>query len=207
MAGNISKNKKIKWANGPLLRFGDRSHDRHPPSGCREDRERKVVDPVRAVEAAIAPTLEAMGYDLVRVVLGGGKNPTLQIMAERKDGQPMSVDDCADISHAASALLDVEDPIAGSYMLEVSSPGVDRPLTKPADFQRFMGDMARIEMRIPVEGRRRFKGRLMGLTDAGEVRIQTEEGDYILPLTSMDKAKLLGLEETPAGGADRRRKH
>jgi len=167
------------------------------------------VDPVRTVEAVIAPTIEAMGYDLVRVVLGGGKNPTLQIMAERKDGQPMSVDDCADISHAASALLDVEDPISGAYMLEVSSPGVDRPLTKPADFERFMGEMARIEMRIPVEGRRRFKGRLMGLTDAGEVRIQTEEGDYVLPLTSMDKAKLLGLEEAPAAGngADRRRKH
>ena len=81
----------------------------------------------------------------------------------------------------------------------------DRAL--PADFERFMGDMARIEMRIPVEGRRRFKGRLMGLTDAGEIRIQTEEGDYVLPLTSMDKAKLLGLEETSTNGAERRRKH
>src|SRR5271156_4437025 len=97
-----------------------------------------------------------MGYCLVRVALTGAQRPTLQVMAERGDEVAMTVDDCADISRSISALLDVADPIASAYTLEVSSPGIDRPLVRPEDYQRFAGHLARIETRVPVAGRRRF---------------------------------------------------
>src|SRR5690554_5392970 len=109
------------------------------------------------VGALIEPSLEEMGYELVRVQLTGGPRPGLQIMAERADRAQMSVEDCAAISRAISAILDVEDPIAGAYTLEVSSPGIDRPLTRPEDFDRFQGFEARIECREAVEGRRRLR--------------------------------------------------
>ena len=89
------------------------------------------------VAALITGPLEGMGYELVRVHLSHGARPVLQVMAERTDGAAMSVDDCAEISHSVSALLDAEDPIVGAYTLEVSSPGIDRPLTRPRDFERF----------------------------------------------------------------------
>jgi len=93
-----------------------------------------------------------MGYELVRVLLQGRQNLTLQVMAERRDRQPMTVDDCAEISRSISAILDVEDPITGAYTLEVSSPGIDRPLTRPQDFERFAGFDAKVETVQPVEG-------------------------------------------------------
>ncbi len=146
----------------------------------------------------IAPTLEQMGYDLVRVQMSGKQRPTLQIMAERKDGVNMTVDDCADISRAVSAVLDVEDPIQGAYNLEVSSPGIDRPLTRPQDFARWAGFEARVEMAVPVEGRKRFKGRLIGIDDAGVVRLQAEDGEFALPFADMQKAKLVLTDELVA---------
>ena len=97
------------------------------------------------IAQAIEPSLEGMGYRLVRVVITSGRRPTLQVMAERKDDQPMTVEDCAQISHSVSALLDVADPIAGAYMLEISSPGIDRPLVRAEDYDRFSGFEARIE--------------------------------------------------------------
>ncbi len=141
------------------------------------------------IEAIIAPPLGAMGYELVRVLLTGGRPATLQIMAERVDRQPMSVEDCAGLSRTISALLDVADPIAGAYMLEVSSPGIDRPLTRPDDFERFAGHEAKLELKAPIDGRKRFRGRLLGL--AGEaVRIVTPEGEATLPLGAIRRAKL-----------------
>ncbi|HLF58856.1 MAG TPA: ribosome maturation factor RimP [Alphaproteobacteria bacterium] len=159
------------------------------------------------VERMIAPALDAMGYDVVRVLLTGGPRGVLQVMAERRDGIPMTVDDCAGISRAISALLDVEDPVPGAYTLEVSSPGIDRPLVKERDFERFAGHEARIETKRPIAGRRRFRGRLEGLSPEG-VRIMTEEGPAELPFAEIQKAKLISENAMPAAakrGAKRRK--
>lgn len=110
------------------------------------------------VSELIAPSLDALGYELVRVQINGQTNRTLQIMAERKDRRDMTVDDCAEISRNISAILDVEDPVPGAYDLEVSSPGIDRPLVRRDDFERFAGQVARVETGRPIDGRRRFRG-------------------------------------------------
>ena len=100
------------------------------------------------VEHLIGPSIEAMGYQVVRVLISGKHRPRLQIMVERSDGAGMTVDHCATVSRAIEAILDVEDPIIGSYELEVSSPGVDRPLTRLADFERFVGLKAKVETTV-----------------------------------------------------------
>ena len=146
------------------------------------------------IAAMIEPALTAMGYDIVRVQLGGGRrSATLQIMCDREDGRPVTLDDCAEISRLASAVLDVEDPIAGEYTLEVSSPGLDRPLTRPKDFERFAGAEARVELSLPVDGQRRFKGVLRGLDDEAVI-LETGDGRRRLALADIEKAKLV-----PAG--------
>ena len=137
----------------------------------------------------IEPSLDAMGYRLVRVAVTGASRATLQIMAERRDEAPMTVDDCADISRSISALLDVADPIAGAYMLEVSSPGIDRPLVRPEDYDRFAGFAARIELSAPQDGRKRFRGRLLGRVE-DHVRLAGETGEVSLPLAAIVRAKL-----------------
>jgi ribosome maturation factor RimP len=138
----------------------------------------------------IEPSLEAMGYRLVRAALTNGQRPTLQVMAERRDEVAMTVDDCADISRSVSALLDVADPIAGAYTLEVSSPGIDRPLTRPEDYDRFAGFEARIDLSAPLDGRKRYRGRLLGR--AGDcVRLAGEGGEARLPLAAIARAKLV----------------
>jgi ribosome maturation factor RimP len=142
------------------------------------------------IAQAIEPSLEAMGYRLVRVVITSGRRPTLQVMAERCDDRPMTVEDCAQISHSVSALLDVADPIAGAYMLEISSPGIDRPLVRAEDYNRFSGFEARIELARPIDGRKRFRGRLLG-TAAESVRLATETGEVRLPLAEVVRAKLV----------------
>ncbi|HYM73679.1 MAG TPA: ribosome maturation factor RimP [Stellaceae bacterium] len=138
----------------------------------------------------IEPSLAAMGYRLVRVAFLGTRRATLQIMAERLDDVPMTVDDCTAISRSVSALLDVADPIADAYMLEVSSPGIDRPLVRPEDYDRFAGFEARIELSEPVAGRKRFRGRLLGRA-ADHVRMIGEAGEVQLPLATIAKAKLV----------------
>ena len=142
------------------------------------------------VERLIAPSLEDMGYAVVRVMLTGQSRPTLQIMAERADDRGMTVDDCADISRVVSALLDVEDPVRGAYTLEISSPGLDRPLVKPRDFARFAGFEAKVEMRRPIDGRRRFRGTLVEATERS-VRMGVEGGVVELPFEAIEKAKLV----------------
>jgi len=146
------------------------------------------------LEALIAPPLEAMGYALIRIQLSGSKHQTLQVMAERRDGRGMTVDDCAEISHTLSALLDVEDPISGSYALEVSSPGIDRPLVRLDDFDRFAGHQAKVELHVAHEGRKRFRGRLLG-TDGDTIRVETEEGTVDLPFADIARAKLVLTDE------------
>ncbi|MGF1595166.1 MAG: ribosome maturation factor RimP [Kiloniellaceae bacterium] len=146
------------------------------------------------VERLIAPAIEAMGYDIVRVQLGGGDRLRLQIMAERRADGRMNVDDCAEVSRAAAAILDVEDPIDSAYTLEVSSPGIDRPLTRLADFDRFAGFEARVETGQPVDGRRRFRGKLVGIRD-GDIVMLCDDNEICLPFADLLKAKLVLTDE------------
>ncbi|MBT3792540.1 MAG: ribosome maturation factor RimP [Rhodospirillales bacterium] len=142
------------------------------------------------IAALIEAPLEEMGYDLVRARLGGGNTPLLQVMAERRDGKGMTVNDCTEISHAISALLDAEDPIVSAYTLEVSSPGIDRPLVRVGDFERFAGFEAKIETMEPVDGRRRFSGRLKGI-DQGVVTVELPEGPVEVPFELIATARLI----------------
>ena len=142
------------------------------------------------IDALIAPALEAMGYAVVRVRLSGSKRRTLQVMAERMDGRNMTVDDCTEISRSISAILDVEDPIRGAYTLEVSSPGIDRPLTQLKDFDRFAGHHAKVELTEPIDGRRRFKGRIEGRED-GRIRLALTDGVVSLPFEGIANAQLI----------------
>jgi len=146
------------------------------------------------IEALVAPTVEGLGYEVVRVQLSGGTRPVLQVMIERTDRAPTTVEDCADASRAISAVLDVEDPVAGAYTLEVSSAGIDRPLTRPDHFRRFAGFQARVETRVPIEGRRRFKGVLRGLED-GAVVIDVDEGELRVDPADILKARLVLTDE------------
>ena len=144
----------------------------------------------QVIERIITPTVEGMGYELVRLTISGGQRKTLQVMAERKDGLNMSLNDCTQLSRAISAVMDVEDPIEGAYSLEVSSPGIDRPLTRAKDYERFAGFEAKLETRAPIDGRKRFKGRLLGL-EASKVKIEVEGAPVALPLEEIEKAKLV----------------
>lgn len=138
---------------------------------------RLVVEPGVAarVSAVASPVLEGMGYRLVRIRISGESGCTVQIMAERPDGT-INIDDCESISRQISPLLDVNDIVDGAYRLEVSSPGIDRPLVRPSDFEDWSGHEAKIELNEPVEGRKRFRGELDGFED-GEVRIKIEVKD------------------------------
>ena len=144
----------------------------------------------KKIAAMIEPALEDMGFGVVRVRVQGSDRITLQIMADRLDEAPINVDDCADISRAVSAILDVEDPIEQAYSLEVSSPGIDRPLTRLRDFERFEGHEAKIELAELIDGRRRFRGILSGI-EGEEVRIETDTGLYGIPFAVIGAAKLV----------------
>ncbi|MEM7717758.1 MAG: ribosome maturation factor RimP [Pseudomonadota bacterium] len=141
----------------------------------------------------ITPVIEDLGFELVRVRLQGGNSATLQIMAEKPSGG-IEVDDCAAISTAVSATLDVEDPIEDQYTLEVSSPGIDRPLTRLKDFDAWEGYVAKIETSELIDGRKRFKGVLAG-TEDGEVLIDIEEGTIGLQFEWLADAKLVLTDE------------
>ncbi len=146
------------------------------------------------VQQLIEPSVGDLGFDIVRVQISGKKKPAMQIMVERKDGQGMTVDDCATISRAVSALLEVEDPIEGTYTLEVSSPGLDRPLVRIGDFERFQGHQAKIEVNRSLDGRRRFKGRLLGV-EGDNVRILVDGVEVDLPHPDIHRAKLLMTDD------------
>lgn len=153
------------------------------------------------LEALVTPTLEGMGYELVRVSLTGTQRPVLQIMADRADETPMTVEDCAKISRAISALLDVEDPIESAYTLEVSTPGIDRPLTREKDFVRFAGHEAKIELAVAQDGRKRFRGILKGVED-GLIVLEDEKGGVVsLPFADLRTAKLILTDALLAASA------
>ena len=141
----------------------------------------------------VMPTIEAMGFELVRVRLFGGQIATLQIMADRPNGG-INVDELAEISVAISAVLDVEDPVLDAYNLEVSSPGIDRPLTRLKDFDTFEGYQVRMETDHLIDGQRRFKGVLAGI-DGDEVLLNIKEGTIGLKFDWLSDAKLVLTDE------------
>jgi ribosome maturation factor RimP len=175
------------------------------------DEPRLITEPGRAarVAALAEPVLAGLGYRLVRVHISGAAGCTVQIMAERPDGT-MAIEDCEAASRALSPVLDVADPIEGAYQLEISSPGIDRPLVRHSDFDRYAGHVAQVEMTVPVDGRRRFRGLLLG-TEGEAVRIRrsdaTSDGtDDLLRIDDMMEAKLM-LTNALIAQSLRRSKH
>jgi ribosome maturation factor RimP len=151
------------------------------------------------VAAIVTPVLVGMGYRLVRVRVSGAQGCTVQIMAERPDGS-MAIEDCEAASRALSPVFDVEDPIDREYRLEISSPGIDRPLVRRSDFERYAGHEAKIEMALAQDGRKRFRGILTGVDgEAATLRrkdaAEGEEADVLLPIADMAEARLVLTDE------------
>ena len=162
---------------------------------------RLITDPgLSARVAAVAePVLEGMGYRLVRVRVSGMSGCTVQIMAERPDGT-MLIEDCESVSRALSPVLDVADPIDRAYRLEISSPGIDRPLVRRSDFERYAGNLVKVEMAVPIEGRKRFRGMLLGVEgEAARIRrtdaAPGESEDALLRMQDIAEAKLVLTDE------------
>ena len=144
------------------------------------------------IVALVGPTLASLGFDIVRVAFVGER--TLQVMVDRADRSDVVVADCASASRAISAVLDVEDPVPGQYTLEVSSPGIDRPLTRAGDFDRFAGFQVKVELKDTVEGRKRFRGRLLGLA-GDDIRLACDDAEVEVPLDWVRRAKLVLTDE------------
>lgn len=146
-----------------------------------------------AVHGLIEPEVKALGYELVRVALvGGTSGRTLQVMAERPDTRQLDLADCERISRRLSDLLDEKDPIEGAYRLEVSSPGIDRPLTRARDYSDWSGHEARITLVEPIDGRKQYAGTIRGLGEGDIVQLEGRDGnDYPIPFASIANAKLL----------------
>jgi ribosome maturation factor RimP len=148
--------------------------------------------------AVVEPVLASLGFRLVRARISGAGGCTVQIMAERPQGT-MTIEDCETVSRALSPVLDVADPVEGAYRLEISSPGIDRPLVRRSDFERYAGHQIKLEMAIAVEGRRRFRGLLLGAEgEAARIRrddaAPNEPSDVLLPIEDMAEAKLVLTE-------------
>lgn len=174
----------------------------------REPRIHRETGLPGRIAALVEPALHELGYRLVRVRLSGRDGTTLQIMAERPDGS-MTIDDCSRVSRVLSPLLDVEDPIAGEYNLEISSPGIDRPLVRVSDFTRWAGHEARIETAAMIDGRKRFRGAIVGVDDDG-LRLATRDAakepvEVAVPLELIGEARLV-LTDTLIAEALRRGK-
>jgi ribosome maturation factor RimP len=150
------------------------------------------VTDIAGLERLIEPEVKHLGYELVRVMMiGGSSDPTLQVMAERRDTRQLDIDDCEKISRRLSDMLDLADPIAGSYRLEVSSPGIDRPLTRLKDYSDWRGHEARVHLAGPHEGRKNFTGILEG-TEGEEILILTKNGEaHALRFSEIASAKLV----------------
>jgi ribosome maturation factor RimP len=158
---------------------------------------RLIVEPGLSarVAAIVEPVLEGLGYRLVRVRVSGADGCTVQVMAERPDGT-MTIEDCETASRALSPVLDADDPVDRAYRLELSSPGLDRPLVRHSDFDRYAGNLVKIEMAVAVAGRKRFRGQLLG-TEGSSARVQRDDApagepaDVVLPIEEMAEAKLV----------------
>jgi ribosome maturation factor RimP len=168
-----------------------------------ETEPRLIVEPgLSARVASIAePVIEQLGYRLVRVKVSNAEGCTVQIMAERPDGT-MVIEDCEAISRALSPVFEVADPVDRAYRLEISSPGIDRPLVRKSDFDRYAGHLVKIETEIPIDGRKRFRGLLIG-TDGEAARLRQEdtkdqagvEAEVLLPIAEISEAKLVLTDE------------
>lgn len=140
----------------------------------------------------LEPVIDAAGYETIRILTIGKDNPTLQVMIDVKGGaREINVEDCAKVSRALSAVLDEKDPISGRYSLEVSSPGLDRPLTKPEHFKRFQGYVAKIETFNEVEKRKRIKGEILNIDDNNNVHIDMDGAEYVVAFDNIAKAKIV----------------
>jgi ribosome maturation factor RimP len=180
---------------------GSEARQAHAATAAHDTEPRLITEPgLPARVAAIAePVLEGLGYRLVRVRVSNADGCTVQIMAERPDGS-MLVEDCETVSRALSPVFDMADPIDRAYRLEISSPGIDRPLVRLSDFERNAGHLVKIETEIPINGRKRFKGLLLG-TDGEAARlrrddaVEGEEAEVLLPIADMNEAKLVLTDE------------
>jgi ribosome maturation factor RimP len=179
-----------KWPNS----MDDRPTNIAPTSFA--DEPRLIIESGRAarVAALAEPVLASLGFRLVRVRISAYAGATVQIMAERPDGS-LTIDDCETVSRALSPVLDVTDPIEGSYRLEISSPGIDRPLVRHSDFDRYAGQVAQVEMAVPIDGRKRFRGELLGTADEfARIRYDAaanESAEALLRIDDMMDAKLV----------------
>lgn len=162
----------VKWASGPFFVSGIRM----------------MSQPPAQLQSMIAPAVEALGYELVGVEYRSGDNGLLRVYIDHEDG--IGVDDCQAVSHQVSGVLEVEDPIRGHYSLEVSSPGLDRPLFKAQDFARFAGHEVKVKMVTMIDGRRNFTGLLKGL-DGETVIVEVDGEEKCLPLDQIDQARLI----------------
>ena len=140
------------------------------------------------------PVIEQAGFKLVRLRIMGGQTKTLQIMAEREDGS-MDVEGCSQLSHALLDFIETQDPIEGDYEIEVSSPGIDRPLTRRQDYERFAGFEAKLETARPLDGRKRFRGKVLGVGPEDQVRLMVETGEVFIPLAEVKTARLVLTDE------------
>ncbi|HTT47552.1 MAG TPA: ribosome maturation factor RimP [Pseudolabrys sp.] len=180
---------------------GNEAHQAAETAAQSDNEPRLIVEPGLAARvAAIAePVIEQLGYRLVRVKISGADGCTVQLMAERPDGT-MAVEDCETVSRALSPVLDMADPIERAYRLEISSPGIDRPLVRKSDFDRYAGHLVKIEMLIPIGGRKRFRGQLLG-TEGEAARLhrddatESEEAEVLLPIEEISEAKLVLTDE------------
>jgi ribosome maturation factor RimP len=173
-----------------LAGVASRVRTRRPQDFVKTENVPPVTD-VKALEALIAPIVVALGYELVRVRLSGGQDLVLQVMAERPSDGGLDIDECMTISRALSEMLDEKDPIENEYRLEVSSPGIDRPLTRLKDFTRWKNFVARITLATPVDDRKRVQGRIRGLEDDVIILRDEHAVDMRIPFAAIDHAKLV----------------
>ncbi|HAY06687.1 MAG TPA: ribosome maturation factor RimP [Hyphomonas sp.] len=152
------------------------------------EQESRLLDLIR-------PVAEGLGMEIVRLRVQGGRRPHLQVMAERAGGAPTDVEDCARLSRAMSPVLDAADPISEAYMLEVSTPGIDRPLTRPGDFARWIGHAVKVELARPIDGRRRFTGTITGEDEAGAHIELDDETELVAGVHEMSRASLVLTDE------------
>jgi ribosome maturation factor RimP len=198
-----------RWRPGQSKQRARLTLDMIDPTAGSMDAEllsepRLVVEPGVAarVSAVAAPVLQQLGYRLVRIKISGEAGCTVQIMAERPDGT-MLIDDCEAVSRALSPVLDIADPIDRAYRLEISSPGIDRPLVRRSDFERYSGHLVKIEMAVAHQGRKRFRGLLAGV-EGDKVRIRRddtpagEEADVLLTIEDIGEARLVLTDELVA---------
>lgn len=154
-----------------------------------------LTEQERRILSLVQPVAEGIGMEVVRLRIQGGRRPHLQIMAEKAGGAPTDVEDCARLSRALSPTLDAADPISEAYTLEVSTPGIDRPLTRPGDFARWIGHAVKIELARPIDGRRRFTGIITGEDEAGAHVELDDETELVAGVHEMSRASLVLTDE------------